>query len=497
MIKTLIGKSVTTGLVFALMSSTSAMAQSGGWKLSETNGQVSVGRQGVTKTAIGGQNLRAGDVIRTGSRGRAVVTRGDQYMVVAANSHIKLANPETDGVITQVFNYLGNVLFKVDKRKAKHFGVETPYMAAVVKGTTFNVTVGAEGSTVQVTEGAVEVATLDGGAIELLQPGMIGMVSGADPFAMTIMGDGTRRIESPNRANTVPKAANPRTSGNKSANRNLSSTAPAIISQTISNQPVQLAAITNGLIEGNSPGSPISSFGSQSSGNGGQQDVLLATENVMSQILEETVTNFSNGGGNGNGSSNGQSANNGGGNGNSGAGDNGNNGDGNDPNGQDPSNPGQGNGQGADTDDGNENSGNGNSDNSGPNYGGDQPDGTCNGVPNCRSGANPNGNGSGDENSGAGDDGNNGGGNDPSDQDPGNPGQGNGNGGGNGSSNGQGANNGGGDNNSDNDDDGNNGGGNDPSGQDPSNPGQGNGNGGGNGNNAGNGNGGDDNNSDN
>ena len=333
-----ISKSVKAGLVLVLMGSTSVLAQSGGWKLSEMNGQVSVGRQGITKTAIGGQNLRAGDVIRTGSRSRAVVTRGDQYMVVAANSHIKLANPETDGVITQVFNYLGNVLFKVDKRKAKHFGVETPYMAAVVKGTTFNVTVGAQGSTVQVTEGAVEVSTLDGGAIELLRPGMIGMVTGADPFAMTIMGDGNRRIESPNRGTATPKNSVRSALSSRKSSSNVSSMAPLVITKEITNQPVQLAAVTNGLIEGQSPSVSSARVNSQLFDNSQQQEVLLATEDVVSEVFGDfvTIANNENRGGSENIPASV---------------------DGNDPGGQDPSNPGQGNGNGGGNGNGN---GNGN-----------------------------------------------------------------------------------------------------------------------------------------
>ena len=453
MFRALLNNSVKASLVFALMGSTSVLAQSGVWKLSESNGQVSIGRQGVTKIAISGQNLRAGDVIRTGVRSRAVVTRGDQYMVVAANSHIKLANPETDGVLTQVFNYLGNVLFKVDKRKAKHFGVETPYMAAVVKGTTFNVSVGAQGSTVQVTEGAVEVSTLDGGAVELLRPGMIGMVAGADPFAMTIMGHGTRRIESPNRGVMVPKSSSLPTFGSKNSSSNIS--AQVAISRSITNQPVQLAALTNGLIEGQSPGSDDIHSGRQTADNSGQQNFLLATEDVVTNSGSDTevltlkdpdhVIWRRNG--------------------------DGNNGGGNDPGGQDPSNPGQGNGNG----------------NGGGNNAEDPADpGQGNG--------NGNGNGGGNGNSGKDGDGNNGGGNDPGGQDPSNPGQGNGdgNGGGNnaedpadpGQGNGNGNGNGGGNGNSGKDGDGNNGGGNDPGGQDPSNPGQGNGNGNGGGNNA-------------
>src|SRR3546814_14786860 len=63
------------------------------------------------------------------------------------------------------------IVFSIKKKLTPHFGVQTPYLAAVVKGTTFSVTVDGTGASVQVVEGAVEVSTLDGGARDLILPG--------------------------------------------------------------------------------------------------------------------------------------------------------------------------------------------------------------------------------------------------------------------------------------------------------------------------------------
>src|SRR3546814_1605096 len=63
----------------------------------------------------------------------------------------------------------GNIVFSIKKKLTPHFGVQTPYLAAVVKGTTFSVTVDGTGASVQVVEGAVEVSTLDGGARDLIR----------------------------------------------------------------------------------------------------------------------------------------------------------------------------------------------------------------------------------------------------------------------------------------------------------------------------------------
>jgi hypothetical protein len=67
--------------------------------------------------------------------------------------------------MTRILQDLGAVLFQVDKRGSQHFRVETPLLAAVVKGTTFTVTADREGGMVHVAEGLVEVRAFDGGAV--------------------------------------------------------------------------------------------------------------------------------------------------------------------------------------------------------------------------------------------------------------------------------------------------------------------------------------------
>src|SRR3546814_7909473 len=83
-----------------------------------------------------------------------------------------------------------------------HFGVQTPYLAAVVKGTTFSVTVDGTGASVQVVEGAVEVSTLDGGARDLILPGAIATVGATDHSVLKVQGETTKSIKSPDRKST-------------------------------------------------------------------------------------------------------------------------------------------------------------------------------------------------------------------------------------------------------------------------------------------------------
>jgi hypothetical protein len=148
-----------------------AMAKGTQWRISESSGPVSVFRNGLQTVVTRGAQIRAGDTIATGKSGRAVVTRDQQFVILAPESRIRLPDdPEPDG-FTRIVEEFGSVIFRVRKRATQHFRVETPYLAAVVKGTTFNVRVDTDGARVQVVEGAVEVSTLDGQKSDLAEAG--------------------------------------------------------------------------------------------------------------------------------------------------------------------------------------------------------------------------------------------------------------------------------------------------------------------------------------
>lgn len=123
--------------IAAIATSSSAIAATPDWKISERSGSVNILRSGVSKIAISGGTLQAGDVISTGGKSRAVLTRGQEYVVVSPNSRLRISPPKAEGGVFQFFEELGNVLFRIDKKATQHFGVKTPYLAAVVKGTTF------------------------------------------------------------------------------------------------------------------------------------------------------------------------------------------------------------------------------------------------------------------------------------------------------------------------------------------------------------------------
>ncbi|NJS15150.1 MAG: FecR domain-containing protein [Sphingopyxis sp.] len=194
--ETIIG-SLIAMMIAALLLVSPAQAQTRSWQLSEVSGSVSVETAGKSVAAARGMALKAGDAVTTGATGRAVIVRGGEYAIVSPKSRIRITKPQEDGAITQIFQSIGSVLFKIKKKETPHFGVSTPYLAAVVKGTTFNVTVTPNGATVQVTEGRVEVGTKDGGAKDMIVPGRIGRVDARDPQLLKVVGDDEKSIRSP------------------------------------------------------------------------------------------------------------------------------------------------------------------------------------------------------------------------------------------------------------------------------------------------------------
>ncbi|WP_373489640.1 FecR domain-containing protein [Parasphingorhabdus sp.] len=241
--------------IAALISAGAAHAGTPQWKLSESSGTVNVLRSGVSKIAISGGSLKAGDLITTGNKSRAVLVRGQEYVVVSPNSRLRISAPQDNGGVVQFFEELGNVLFRIDKKSTPHFGVKTPYLAAVVKGTTFSVTVSEKGAAVQVTEGAVQVSTLDGGANQLLSPGMIGMVDRNQQFRLSITGAQNKTIDSPNAP--AESSDTPEPMDEAALLEIATGSFEGTITAPVLESPVSLSNLTAGLVRNGEPSQPI------------------------------------------------------------------------------------------------------------------------------------------------------------------------------------------------------------------------------------------------
>jgi hypothetical protein len=92
---------------------------------------------------------------------------------------------------TTILQQAGSILLEVEKRNVKHFEVETPYLAAVVKGTHFSITVNATSTSVNVERGQVEVSDFKTGQIAQILPGQTATSFAHGKGGLSLSGSGT------------------------------------------------------------------------------------------------------------------------------------------------------------------------------------------------------------------------------------------------------------------------------------------------------------------
>lgn len=96
-------------------------------------------------------------IIRTLKTGNVEFERGNESVTIGPNTQIQIFDEETVKPFTTVKQYFGTVTVEAEVRQVQHFAVQTPYLAAVVKGTKFVVTSGDTGASVDVKRGRVFV----------------------------------------------------------------------------------------------------------------------------------------------------------------------------------------------------------------------------------------------------------------------------------------------------------------------------------------------------
>jgi len=191
--RTALGISRAITAAFALVIASSAFASDdGSWSVKKSSGEVWMGTSGVQQASVKTDEvLKPGDTIRTGRNGRILLVRGEESILIAPNSVVGLPAEKKEGLSTTIKQQAGSILLEVEKKNVKHFEVETPYLAAVVKGTQFRVTVNASGATVDVVRGQVEVSDFKSGQIAHVMPGQHASVSSHGNAGLTLGGHGT------------------------------------------------------------------------------------------------------------------------------------------------------------------------------------------------------------------------------------------------------------------------------------------------------------------
>jgi hypothetical protein len=180
---------LTMALVLA---ASSACAEDGAWSVSKSSGEVWIATTGAEQVSLKPEEvLKPGDTIRTGRNGRVLLVRGEETILIAPNSVIGLPAEKKEGLSTTIVQQAGSILLEVEKRDVKHFEVETPYLAAVVKGTQFSVTINAASTSVDVRRGQVEVSDFKSGQIAQVMPGQVATAFAHGKPGLSLSGSGT------------------------------------------------------------------------------------------------------------------------------------------------------------------------------------------------------------------------------------------------------------------------------------------------------------------
>jgi hypothetical protein len=168
-----------------------AYAQDASWRVAKSSGDVWLTTTGNQQVALGSETMvTPGGNIRTGRNGRVLLTRGAERILISPNSEIGIPLEKKGELATTITQQAGTIVLDVEKRNVQHFEVETPYLAAVVKGTQFRVSVDKGTSRVAVLRGQVQVSDFKSGQNVLVMPGQVARTSGQAAGGLMLSGPG-------------------------------------------------------------------------------------------------------------------------------------------------------------------------------------------------------------------------------------------------------------------------------------------------------------------
>ncbi len=169
-----------TRLVFlALLVVASPALAADEWWIGESVGAVWILEEGKeTRLASSGTVFPNAATLATSPTGRALLVRESESVFVGPSTVIALLQR---GGRTRVIQIAGVAEFEVERRNVQHFTVETPFLAAVVKGTHFTVEVEDSGARVGVERGTVEVTSSESRQRTDLTAGMAAVVTADNP----------------------------------------------------------------------------------------------------------------------------------------------------------------------------------------------------------------------------------------------------------------------------------------------------------------------------
>lgn len=127
-----------------------------------------------------GARVLDGQSVRTGADGRVDLTRGTEIIQLSAGTQIEVH--EGAGKLTSIEMSAGMITAEVERRNVQHFSVQTTYLAAIVKGTIFRVSLGGGSAHVAVDRGTVQVQDLLNDLVVDIVQGQEAQVSQSQPL---------------------------------------------------------------------------------------------------------------------------------------------------------------------------------------------------------------------------------------------------------------------------------------------------------------------------
>lgn len=147
------------------------------WTVSRVTGAAWVQTATDAVALTVGMKIRKGSTIKTGPQSRALLVHAGDSMTMSPGTIVVIPARPDKGLKTTILQQVGQIALSIERRKAPHFSVQTPLIAAVVKGTEFTVTVSRSAATVGVTRGLVSVKSLASGETADVGPGQAAGVS--------------------------------------------------------------------------------------------------------------------------------------------------------------------------------------------------------------------------------------------------------------------------------------------------------------------------------
>jgi hypothetical protein len=162
-----------------------------GWRVDGITGEATAqrGAEAATPLAVG-QVLSPGSEIATGAGAVVFLSHNGDRLIVQPKSRMRIDAPGTEGLLDHFMQSLGSVFYDVEPRKNRSFGVSAPYVAAIVKGTRFLVTVAPDKNSVRVDRGRVLVESKDGAPPVLVDGGMVATAVPALARGVTLSSSG-------------------------------------------------------------------------------------------------------------------------------------------------------------------------------------------------------------------------------------------------------------------------------------------------------------------